>query len=101
MLGPCLHIVVDVTMVKDDLRLYQRFEQSANDALAVKQCYRVTGDSDYVLILTVQDMEEYDRFCNEVLYGDSNLLKFRTLVSRKRSKFDVSTVLPDNDSKLV
>ncbi len=61
----------------------------------MKQCYRVTGECDFVLIVTVRDIEEYDSFCEEVLYGDSNLLKFRTMVSRKRAKFDVSTVLPD------
>ena len=96
-LGPCLHIVVEITMTKDDARLYQRFENSMNEALAVKQCYRVTGDTDFVLIVVVRDMNEYDDFCNDVLYGDNNLLKFRSLVARKRAKFDVGTVLPDND----
>lgn len=98
--GPSLQIVVEVIMTKDDAQLYQRFEQSVNDVAAVKQCYRVTGDSDFVLIVMVRDMNEYDDFCNDVLYSDDNLLKFRTLVARKRAKFDVSIALPGNDSAL-
>lgn len=96
-LGPCLHIVVDVTMTKDDAHLFKRFEQRMNDAKVVKQCYRVTGESDFVLIVNVRDMDEYDIFCNDVLYTENNLLKFRTMVARKRSKFDVSTVLANQD----
>ena len=77
-------------MTKDNASLYQRFEKSVNEAPAVKQCYRVPGECDFVLIVIVQDMDEYYNFCNDVLYTDSNLLKFRTLVARKRAKFDVS-----------
>ena len=43
-----------------------------------------------MLIVTVADLEEYDRFCDRVLYADDNLRKFRTLLSRKRHKFDTS-----------
>tara|TARA_B100002003_G_C14087421_1_gene523097 strand:- start:740 stop:952 length:213 start_codon:yes stop_codon:yes gene_type:complete len=41
-------------------------------------------------VLTVTDLEAYDCFCDRVLYGDDNLRKFRTLLSRKRHKFDLS-----------
>lgn len=56
----------------------------------MKQCYQVTGECDFVLIVTVADLDEYDRFCDHVLYGDDNLRKFRTLLSRKRHKFETS-----------
>lgn len=81
-------------MERDKRDLYRRFERRVVEAPEVTQCYQVTGESDFVLMLTVRDMEEYDRFCNEVLYADDNLKKFRTLLSRKRSKFDTATVLP-------
>lgn len=89
-LGPCLHMVVEVIMERDHKALYQRFEKRALDAAEVKQCYKVTGEIDFVLIVTVPDMAAYDRFCNAVLYADDNLKKFRTLISRKRSKFDTA-----------
>ncbi|CBV42040.1 Lrp/AsnC family transcriptional regulator [Halomonas elongata] len=92
---PCLHMVVEVTMERDHKRLYQRFQERAIAASEVKQCYQVTGECDFVLIVVVPDMDAYDRFCDNVLYADDNMRKFRTLLSRKRSKFDTSSPIPD------
>lgn len=93
-LGPMLHVVVEVTMERDHKALYQRFEQRALAHASVKQCYQVTGEVDFVLIVVVPDMEAYDRFCDAVLYADDNMRKFRTLVSRFRRKFDTSVEIP-------
>ncbi|MBT0959625.1 Lrp/AsnC family transcriptional regulator [Denitromonas iodatirespirans] len=89
-LGPLLHIVVEVTMERDRKDLYQRFLLRAVANPAVKQCYQVTGEVDFVLVVVVPDMNAYDRFCDDVLYADDNLRKFRTLVSRFRNKFDTA-----------
>ncbi|TVO57356.1 Lrp/AsnC family transcriptional regulator [Denitromonas halophila] len=89
-MGPLLHIVVEVTMERDRKDLYQRFLGRAMAHVAVKQCYQVTGEIDFVLIVVVPTMEAYDQFCDEVLYADDNLRKFRTLVSRFRNKFDTA-----------
>ncbi len=94
-LGQCLHMVVEVTMERDNKALYQRFLNSALSAPEVKQCYQVTGESDFILIMIVKDLDEYDRFCDQVLYSDDNMRKFRTLLSRKRHKFDISLPLGD------
>lgn len=93
-MGPCLYIVVEITMERDHKSLYQRFLNRAVAAPEVKQCYQVTGECDFVLIVEVPDMDAYDRFCDAVLYADDNMRKFRTLLCRKRSKFDTSALLP-------
>lgn len=90
----CMYMVIEVTMERDDKMLYQRFESSVLAAPDVKQCYQVTGECDFVLIITVPDMDAYDRFCDTVLYADDNMRKFRTLISRKRTKFDLTASLP-------
>ncbi len=97
-LGPTLHMVVEVIMERDDKALYQRFLKRALAAPEVKQCYQVTGEVDFVLIVIVADMERYDLFCDRVLYADSNMRKFRTLISRKRAKFDTRVTLPADES---
>ncbi|HBR98724.1 MAG TPA: Lrp/AsnC family transcriptional regulator [Gammaproteobacteria bacterium] len=93
--GEWLYLVVEVTMERDHKTLYQRFENRVLAASAVKQCYQVTGECDFVLIVSVPDMNAYDQFCDAVLYADDNMKKFRTLISRKRSKFDTSAGLND------
>lgn len=94
-IGACLYMVVEVIMEKDDKRLYKRFEDRVLLAPEVKQCYQVTGEYDFVLIVSVPDLDAFDEFCNSVLYADDNMQKFRTLLSRKRSKFDTSATLLD------
>ncbi|CAM5330304.1 Lrp/AsnC family transcriptional regulator [Thauera mechernichensis] len=89
-LGQWLHVVVEVQMERDRKDLYERFLARVRAARAVKQCYQVTGESDFVLIVVVPDMDAYDRFCDEVLYADDNVRKFRSMVSRFRNKFDTS-----------
>lgn len=91
--GNSIYLIIEVTMERDHKLLYRRFEDSALAAAEVKQCYQVTGESDFILIVSVPDMQAYDRFCDAVLYADDNMRKFRTLLSRKRSKFDTSTLL--------
>ena len=91
--GHSIYLIIEVTMDRDHKGLYKRFEDRALAATEVKQCYRVTGESDFILIVSVPDMQAYDRFCDAVLYADDNMRKFRTLLSRKRSKFDTSTLL--------
>ncbi|WP_104205263.1 Lrp/AsnC family transcriptional regulator [Billgrantia saliphila] len=86
-LGASLHMVVEVTMVRDDRTLYRRFTQRMEAAPEVMQCYQVTGEVDFVLIVSVADMESYDRFCDNVLDAGQDVHKFRTLISRKRTKF--------------
>lgn len=96
-IGACLYMVVEVVMKEDNKQLYQRFEKRVMEAPEVKQCYFVTGECDFVLIVSVPDLDAFDRFCNTVLYADSNMQKFRTMLSRKRSKFDTSAVLLGSD----
>jgi Lrp/AsnC family leucine-responsive transcriptional regulator len=93
-IGPLIHIVVEVTMERDRKVLYEQFMDQARRHSALKQCYRVTGEVDFVMILVVPDMTAYDRFCDEVLFSNANVRKFRTLVSRFRSKFDTALDVP-------
>ncbi len=91
--GQSIYMIIEVTMERDHKGLFKRFEDRALAANEVKQCYKVTGESDFILIVSVPDMQAYDRFCDAVLYADDNMRKFRTLLSRKRSKFDTSMLL--------
>jgi Lrp/AsnC family leucine-responsive transcriptional regulator len=93
-IGPLIHIVVEVTMERDRKVLYQQFMDRAQTQPALKQCYRVTGEVDFVMILVVPDMAAYDHFCDAVLFADPNVRKFRTLVSRFRAKFETALDVP-------
>ena len=92
-LGPCLHMVVEVQMERDRYDLYQQFSKRIMAEPEVKQSYQVTGEVDFILIVTVPDMEAYEKFCHRILYAEPNMKNFRTLISMKRSKFETAAEL--------
>ncbi|MBV1789185.1 Lrp/AsnC family transcriptional regulator [Marinobacterium sp. D7] len=88
--GPSLHMVVEVEMVSDQRHVNEAFANRVRASAEVKQCYRVTGEVDFVLIVMVSDMSAYEAFCERVLYAEPNMKKFRTLISMRREKFDTA-----------
>jgi Lrp/AsnC family leucine-responsive transcriptional regulator len=85
-----LNMVVEIKMKSDNQTLIKDFINIIATVPEVKQCYQVTGDVDFVLIINVADIFEYEVFCDNVLHKHSNMHKFTTLVSMKCTKFDTS-----------
>jgi Lrp/AsnC family leucine-responsive transcriptional regulator len=56
---------------------------------------QVTGEIDFVLLVTVQDMQAYEDFCYRHLYSEPNMKSFKTHISMNRVKFDTSAIIPD------
>ena len=88
--GPSLHMVVEVIMESDHKKVNLSFVKRIQASSEVKQCYQVTGDVDFVLVVMVPDMPAYEAFCDRVLYADPNMKKFRTMISMRREKFDTA-----------
>ncbi|GLO61103.1 AsnC family transcriptional regulator [Vibrio sp. MACH09] len=56
----------------------------------VQQCYYVTGEADFILILTVPNMAEYDTISTR-LFNNPNVTWFRTMVVMDRVKTSLHT----------
>jgi Lrp/AsnC family leucine-responsive transcriptional regulator len=48
---------------------------------AIQQCYSVTGEADYLLIVTVASMADYEALTRRLFEGDDNIRHFRTSVT--------------------
>ena len=46
----------------------------------VQQCYYITGDGDFILIITAADMTDYQRIIETLFFEDRNMKRFRTSV---------------------
>lgn len=53
----------------------------------------MTGEVDFILVVSVLDMQAYEAFTQKVLYKQSNLRKFRSLISLDRVKFETAVKL--------
>ena len=68
------------------------FERKMVAEPEVQQCYFVSGEIDYLLIVTCRDMEAYNVFARRVLANEHNIKRFRTSFNLSRVKYE--TKLP-------
>lgn len=61
---------------------------------AVQQCYAITGEADYLLIINVASMADYDALAERLLRGDDNVRRFRTSVALGCLKVGLQVPLP-------
>jgi Lrp/AsnC family leucine-responsive transcriptional regulator len=91
-LGKRLTMIVLVTVEREQPQLLSEFRRSMMQIAEVMQCYYVTGDADFVLVVNVRDMEEYESFTNRFLFENRNVRRFQTMVVMNKVKF--STKVP-------
>lgn len=87
--------VVMVDLERESAADLERFRRKMLAAAEVQQCYYVTGQSDFVLIVLVSDMEAYDSFTRRALLDDANVRSFTTHVALERVKTGVGLALRD------
>ncbi len=85
--GKRMSMIVLVTVEREQPQLLDEFRRSMMQIPEVMQCYYVTGDADFVLIVNVVDMQEYEAFTNRFLFENRNVRRFQTMVVMNRVKF--------------
>lgn len=80
-LGKPLTIVLEVHLDNErpDRTAPLRARIAAEDA--VQQCYSVTGEADYQLVVNVASMADYEALTRRLFEGDDNIKRFRTSVA--------------------
>jgi Lrp/AsnC family leucine-responsive transcriptional regulator len=68
------------------------FERKIMAEPEVQQCYFVSGEVDYLLVVTCVDMPSYNAFARRVLANEHNIKRFRTSFNLARVKYE--TKLP-------
>ncbi|MBY6136201.1 Lrp/AsnC family transcriptional regulator [Nocardioides marinus] len=84
--GRELLLIVEVSLQNERLGDIDDFKARMVAAPEVMQCYYVTGDSDFVLILSAESMADYEAFTRRHFFADENVLKFRTSAVMDRVK---------------
>ncbi|MEP6021445.1 MAG: Lrp/AsnC family transcriptional regulator [Paracoccaceae bacterium] len=85
-LNRALTIVVEVELNVETGGTIDLVKKSFMDAPEVQQCYYVTGEADFVLIVVVQDMSEYEDLTQRLFFSNQTIKKFKTFVTMDRTK---------------
>lgn len=85
-LGYALTIVAEVEAESVQVDLLDAMKRSFSASPLVQQCYYVTGQCDFILVITAQSMEQYQELTRELFFQNNNVKRFRTFVSMSRVK---------------
>ena len=89
-LGKRMTMIVLVALEREQHDLIDAFKASMRKTPQVVQCYYVTGAVDFVLTVSVKDMDEYEDFTKRFFFENRNVRRFETMVVMGRTKFDLS-----------
>lgn len=85
-LGRALVLVVHLTIDRDGYTHLENLRNWIVAEPAIQQCWYTTGDSDFVLIVTARDMEDYDEFIQRLVSDNPNVRRFITSVALSTTK---------------
>lgn len=85
-LGRSLTMMIAVTLERERSDIIDHFRKSVRREPVVMSAYYVTGDTDFILIVSAKDMEEYEVFTRNFLYDNPDIKGFKTTVVMDRIK---------------
>lgn len=85
-----ISIIVEVSVESERLDLLDQVKARFTQCPLVQQVYYVTGETDFVLIITVVDMVEYEQLTRRLFFAEGNVKRFRTMVVMERSKLSMA-----------
>ncbi len=78
------------------MRIIEKFEKNMSEHDEVKQCYFISGEIDYLLMVHVANLEEYNTFARQVLVSSPNIQGFRSHFCLSRIKYETNILLNEN-----
>ena len=79
-ISPVLTTIVEIALERETPNIIDEFKSSMLTIQEVTQCYYVTGEIDFILILNVRDIDHYQNFTQKFLFDNPNIRRFNTLV---------------------
>ncbi len=78
--GRPLTMIVDLVVEGDRKELVAGLKHWIEREAAVQEAWYVTGDEDYVLVVTARDVDAYEQMMQRLLAENANVRRYRTRV---------------------
>jgi Lrp/AsnC family transcriptional regulator, leucine-responsive regulatory protein len=93
-IGRNVAMLVLVSLERERADIVDRFKQSICSTAEVMSGYYVTGDADFVLLVTANNMEDYETFTRRFFYENQDIKSFKTMVVMDRVKTGLVLPIP-------
>ena len=87
-LGHPITLFVEIELVSETAVEIDAAKTAFLAAPEVQQCYYVTGETDFILIMNASDMDEYTSLTRQLFFKGGNVKSFRTFVAMEKVKAD-------------
>lgn len=94
--GKMLTVFVNITLERQREDFLEAFEKKMLAHEEVKQCYFVSGDIDYIIVVQLDDMNHYYEFSRRVFSCEENIRSYRSIFCLNRVKYDTSVNLSED-----
>ena len=88
--GKPLIMVIEVKLEREDPVATKRFKDAMRKNPKVMQCYYVTGEKDFILLVAMRDMEEFNMFQTEFCTENPMVNRFSTSVVVEQVKVNLA-----------
>ncbi|REA57155.1 AsnC family transcriptional regulator [Dyadobacter luteus] len=79
--GAMVTLIVEVFMDSEKIEFIDHTRNTFEIAPEVQQCYYVTGESDFVLVILTESMQAYEKLTRRIFFSNPNIRHFRTIVA--------------------
>ncbi len=80
-LGRNLTMVVLVSLEREGADIIDRFKSAVRSTREVMIGFYVTGDADFILVVTAKSMDDYEQFTRRFFYENHDIKGFKTMVA--------------------
>ncbi|WP_291737550.1 Lrp/AsnC family transcriptional regulator, partial [Leisingera sp. F5] len=91
-LGREMTVIVQVVLERESRMHLDAFKRKMRQASQVQQCYYTTGEADFILVVIVGDIKEYEAFTQEYFFDESNVSRFTSSVVMDRVKVSLDII---------
>ncbi|MGX9181999.1 Lrp/AsnC family transcriptional regulator [Mesorhizobium sp. BHbdii] len=84
--GRPIAMIVMVSLERERHDIIDQFKKAVRESREVMTSYYVTGDADFLLVVTAENMESYEEFTRSFFYENPNIKGFKTMVVMDRVK---------------
>lgn len=93
LLGNPVTVLVEVFLDSEKIELIDEARQLFSQTPEVQQCFYVTGESDFMLVIISPSMEAYEKLTRRIFFGNANVKRFRTIVAMGIEKIGLNIPL--------
>lgn len=97
--GYTMTFLIFVEMERERLDQLEAFRRKAKAEPQVQQCYYITGEADFALVVLGKDMADFEQLTHRLFFEDTNVKRFRTSVVMNRTKVSLAVPLEGDDSE--